>query len=239
MNSPTFADSWQTPTTEKGFTIVELMIATAVLSTLLLIVTLIITSIGNLYYKGVNLSRIQDDARNITNQVAQDLELNNSFDSCLTAAPCAGGIGTTQAYCVGNVRYTFVIGKQLGTNTGQSHHVLWRDTNPSPGGACGPVGSFPNPTSNGSELMAPSSRLTKFTIIGTSPYDVTLDIAYGDDDLLCSPSVSGSCQSTGTMAPSGFTKGDLLCKGLSKTSSSFCATAGLTTTVVQRLTQGN
>lgn len=230
-------ETWRSPAAQSGFTIVELMIATSVLSTMLLVVTLIITSIGNLYYKGVNLSRIQDDTRNITNQVAQDLELNDSFGTFNTASPSPG---STEAYCIGNVRYTFVVGKELGTNAGESHHVLWRDTNPTPGGACGPVSSFPNPASNGSELVAPSSRLSQFVITGTSPYNITVNIAYGDNDLLCSPSVSNSCQ-TPTAMPTvaDFTKGDLLCKGLSNTGNSFCATANLNTTVVQRITQGN
>jgi type II secretory pathway pseudopilin PulG len=231
------AETWRLPAAESGFTIVELMIATSVLSMMLLIVTLIITSIGNLYYKGVNLSRIQDDTRNITSQVSQDLELNNSFGTFNTTNP---NPGSTEAYCIGNVRYTFVVGKELGNNANESHHVLWRDTNPTPGGACGPVGTFPNPASNGSELVAPSSRLTQFSIAGISPYHVAVNVAYGDDDLLCSPSVSGSCQTPNAMPTvADFTKGDLLCKGLSSTGSSFCATASLNTTVVQRLTQGN
>lgn len=223
-----------TPDVQAGFTIVELMIATAVLSVLLLLTTVIISSIGNLYFKGISQSRIQDDSRNITNQVSQDLELNEGFKN-------TGSIPNKQAYCIGTVRYTYVIGKELGsTGPTGSQHVLERDVNPTPT-SCATASGFPGSlTSTGTELLPPHSRLVKFKITGTSPYTITLSIAYGDDDLLCSPSVSGSCNNPNAMSnPIDYTKGDLLCKGSfgGGVSSSFCGTASLTTSVEQRITQ--
>ena len=225
-------------TAESGFTLIELMIATTVLAVLLLLVTVIISSIGNLYYKGINQARIQDTTRTITNQVSQDLELSNGFTPT-SNVPLPGNMppAAPEAYCIGNVRYSFVVGAQLGSPTG-STHVIWRDTNPNPAGVCTVASGFPtSPATTGTELMAPNSRLTAFTIYGTSPYTITVNIAYGDDDLLCSPQHNSTCSSpNNTMLSAYYRDQDLLCKG--RTGQNFCATANLTTTVVQRLTHG-
>src|SRR5689334_11132650 len=119
------------PLRQKGFTIIELMIATAILSTILLLVTVLMINIGNLYYKGINQARVQDNVRSISDEVAQHLQLGDSFSQ-------ASGDNSEQAYCVGTVRYTYVIGVQIGkpapgASAPAYQHVLWRDDNPSPG----------------------------------------------------------------------------------------------------------
>jgi prepilin-type N-terminal cleavage/methylation domain-containing protein len=210
---------------QSGFTIVELMIATSVLAVMLLLVTIILSSLGNLYYKEANQSRIQDDARNVVSQITQDLELNGGS--------VQSGVG---AFCIdGSIRYSYVIGQELGT---ESTHVLWRDTDPNPANCTSANLALAQPSATGVELLAPSSRLTQFSISLTSPYTITINVAYGDDDLLCSPSASGTCTSrNNTMTPGNFRDGDIICKGVSD-GDSYCATATLTTTVVQRLTGG-
>jgi prepilin-type N-terminal cleavage/methylation domain-containing protein len=206
----------------RGFTIVELMIATAVLSVMLLLVSVILSSIGNLYFKETNQSRIQDAARNVTGEISQDLELN-------------GGQVTTGAgaYCIdGTIRYSYVIGKQLGSAT---KHVLWRDTNPTPATCNAANLNLSQPSATGVELVPANARLSDFTITTTSPYNISINIAYGDDDLLCTPSVASTCTSaTNTMTAADYQKGDLICKG--HAGNSYCATANLSTVVVQRIT---
>ena len=61
----------RTPDKQAGFTIVELMIATAILSTILLLVTTMMINIGNLYYKGVNQARVQDGVRTLADDVGE------------------------------------------------------------------------------------------------------------------------------------------------------------------------
>ena len=143
---------------QTGFTIIELMIATAILSTMILIVTVLIVNIGNLYYKGINQSRIQDTARSISDQISQDLKYNGgrpSFSYSTESAPNGSTSVYVYAYCVGNIRYTYVIGNQIGSGndtnippTPQMPHVLWRDDSsysgdvlsPNPlGSSCPPV----------------------------------------------------------------------------------------------------
>jgi len=214
----------QAPDKQAGFTIVELMIATAILSTILLLVTTMMINIGNLYYKGVNQARVQDGVRTIADDVTQQLK----FGDLLTGGPWTVGSGVDtfheQAYCVGNIRYTYILGYQIGTGTDyltrpQAPHVLWRDANPSPG-SCTEVDLTASPT-GGTELIPPNSRLTSFSISAstTTSYAVTVGVAYGGLDLLSGP----------TDSPPTF----VTCTGV--TGDQFCATAHLTTIVAQRI----
>jgi prepilin-type N-terminal cleavage/methylation domain-containing protein len=228
-----------------GFTIIELMIATAVLSIIIVIVSVMMISIGNLFYKGVNQARIQDSVRTITDQVSQDLKYNNSFNASLPYMVSADGASySIQAYCMGNTRYSYAVGYRLGmtgqsdpgsTTNDQISHVLWRDDGtdtidevPSGTGACIPINLTQQAFSStqmkgGTELMAANSRLTDFVIqpISAGVYNVSVAAAYGDADLLIAPL-------TGNQNP--------LCTGGS--GDRFCATAHLETTVAQRIAQG-
>ncbi len=223
---------------QTAFTIVELMIATAVLSTILLLVTAMMMSIGNLYYKGVNQARVQDDTRSITDDVSQHLQLSDNVPLSAVSAD-----GQTHVYCIGNTRYIYVLNQQIGTAAGQSPHVLWRDDNPTPGSCAVSIGFLSNPTPglNGTELISPNSRLTAFSISSGSPYSVSVGVAYGDDDQLCDNGSAGDCSFSGVsphmsqiisgaISPTGL----IVCKGT--TGQQFCSTSNLTTTVVQRIT---
>jgi prepilin-type N-terminal cleavage/methylation domain-containing protein len=190
-------------TDKRGFTIVELMIATTVLSVLLLLATAIMTSIGGLYTKGIHQSDVQDAARTIVDDVTQNAQLSNGVPSVV--GPTAG----VSAYCIGSTRYSFVIGQQVTDAT----HGLWRDT---VSGGCTPA-DFAN-LGSGVEMVPAHSRLTSFSISSTSPYAITVGVAYGDDDLFTDPS-----------------HGNYTCKG--SAGDQFCATSALTTTVVPRIHQ--
>lgn len=232
-------------TDQKGFTIVELLIATAILSTILLLVTVLMINIGNLYYKGINQARIQDNVRSLTDEISQRLQLGDSW------LPAAGD-HNEHAYCIGPTRYTYVLYRQISAtpDATQSRHVLWRDDNPNPG-SCLITGSSnvdltsntPSPPNlHGTELITPHSRLTDFTITGTSPdpYQVTVGAAYGDNDLLCDSRAANDCAFNGLsghmndiisggVVPSG----SILCKG--SIGNQFCATSKLDTSAVRRL----
>ena len=213
------------PKASAGFTIVELLIATTVLSVLLLLATLIITNIGNLYYKGVNSTHVQDDTRDITAQLSQDLQTGSNFAA---ATP----LGSIQAICTSGIRYRYVVGKQVGSGPLQTPHVLWRDANPNPG-SCVATAFGPAPV--GTELIAPGSRLADFdvheTVPGSGVYIISVAIAFGSDpNLLCSTSELGTC--TGA-APLTYPTFDIACLGGS--GDRFCATSSLKTTVVARI----
>lgn len=216
-----------------GFTIVELMIATAVLSIVLLMATVVMTNIGRLYYKGINQSRVQGAARSVSDEVAQKLQLNSTavqhYDPSVVPPPVPVNLDLNmKAYCIDSTRYSYVEGVKIGTkkeSTGPVYqHVLWRDVI-TPGSECRPLDlKSDNPGGDeGQELISPSSRLTEFSIVGptaggaiASPYSVVVGVAYGDDDLLSDRmSKNPTC--------------------MSGIGGQFCATARLSTHVVQRV----
>lgn len=208
----------QTVKNHSGFTILELLVATTILSVILLIVTSVIISIGGLYSKGINQTRVQDDVRNITDEVSQQLQL-----SAITEQ---SGVDTSYSvpinvYCIGNTRYSYVLDTQIGGHLDGGisgpilTDVLWRD-NPT---TCQPTQAadlLAPPSDSGAELLAPNSELTAFNVTGTSPYTIAVGVAYGSPTLLINPmSITATCQTT---------SGD-----------QFCATSSLTTTVDNRL----
>lgn len=196
----------------RGFTIIELLIATAVLSFILLLSTVMITGIGNLFYKGINQSRAQNNARSIIKQMSQDIQLSSSTPSHGTAT--VGG-KTVEVICAGAIRYTYVVGYKINTNGFK--HILWRDT---PAGGCvanAGANITANVPSDGSELIGVNSRLTKlnFPAMTSNLQTINLGVAVGDDDMLT-------------------TTNPVRCKG--DNSTQYCATADLDTVVVQRIT---
>src|SRR3954468_10979744 len=110
---------------QKGFTIIELMIATSVVSVLLLLATVIIIGIGNLYYKGISQSRVQDNVRSIADEISQQLRFSDQLYAVDSPS------GAIHAICIGKTRYTYTIGHQVGSDPNppnfQSPHVLWRE----------------------------------------------------------------------------------------------------------------
>lgn len=214
---------------QRGFTIIELMIATAVLSTILILVTVLMINVGKLYYKGINQARVQDGVRAIADDVTGQLKLNDSPPA--PGSTTIGGVSVS-AYCISTTRYSYVLDTQIGqkqynsnSSSPQFPHILWRDTIPS-GSACAPAeleNSNPSAAVNsgdvagtgGTEMIPPGSRLTAFSISSASPFTVLVGVAYGADDLLNHSGINTRC--------------------LGNVGDQFCATASLTTSVTQRL----
>lgn len=208
------------------------MIATSVLSMVLIMVTFLMINIGNLYYKGINQSQVQGDVRSISDDISQQLKTSKQFSAGSTSV---AGLAE-QAYCIGTVRYSFALGRMVGTSTDtdgspQVPHALWRDTNTS--GGCVPLDlTQPNPTvsappgasapGSGTDMISANYRLTALTVTpfnpvtNASPFTVSIEVAYGNIDLL-----------------NGNTGLGVRCKG--GIGDKFCSTANLTTTVQQRM----
>jgi prepilin-type N-terminal cleavage/methylation domain-containing protein len=210
---------------QDGFTIIELLVATSILSVILLLVTGMLISISNLFLKDVNQSKIQDTVRSISDELSNQLQL--TADQPQLGSQVIAGV-RINTYCIGPNRYSFVLDTQMGTNTGQIPHVLWRDT---PKTGCDPSRAahltrpgFPSNQPNGADLISTGSQLTDFCIgtfnSGTclpaaSPYTVSIGVGYGASDLLHVAGINSSCN---------VQIGD-----------QFCATASLVTTVANRL----
>src|SRR5690606_22524615 len=85
---------------QKGFTIVELMIATSVFSVVLLLCTYGLLAIGRSYYKGVTISRTQETARLIVDDVAEAIQFNGG---AVVLNPAG------RMYCIGSRRYSYAL----------------------------------------------------------------------------------------------------------------------------------
>lgn len=163
---------------EKGFTILELLISTAVFSVVLLLCATAVLQVGQIFYKGVVTNRIQDTSRKVANDVISAIQYG---ESNLTYQQVAipGGF----AKCIGTVRYTYLTGKSVGSGAGQSLHVLWKDRVGAVGScALNPVNI--NSPASGEELLGPNMRINNFdvTSLTGSLWKVNVTIAYGATD---------------------------------------------------------
>lgn len=193
----------------KGFTIIEMLIATIVFSVTLLIMTAAIMQFGKIYFKGTVQARTQQTVRTALQDISQSIQ----FGPVDPTGPFSDPSGV-QYFCVGNRRYSFVKDIQLGTATGQSAHVLVVD-DPAGCGAPFPTMTTPALPDGAKELIGEKMQLTELEIskVGDDLFAVTIAVAYGQN-------------------------GDLeadkkACKALNL-GGQFCAVSRLTTTVQQR-----
>lgn len=246
-----------------GFTIVELMIALSVLSTLLLLASLTLIAIGRLYSKNVNEISAQNTARNLVNDIASQIQLAGNVP-----AFSYGGVAPTdptgvtgaapqntdressvRALCIGNRRYTYVLNYvQSATSDpgGQAYqHVLWRDTLQS-AGTC-PTQlvhldtSYPSQgdsatiDKSGSDLLPAHMRLTDLSInLNPSSNTWTIRVTVAYGDKGSPPNEARD--DIVQFNSNGFPNTDSTSCS-SSTGTEYCAVASLTKTVVQRVSQ--
>lgn len=222
-----------TPLKQRGFTIVELMISTAVFSLILIVILTAITQIGRMYYKGITTSKTQETARLIVDRVSQEIQYSPA-----TYVPTFATTGTKNVRCIGNTRFFYVLSqKKTSTDYG-----LWTDNS----GAASPVCNDPGasvaldttaiPTSEPTavdprELLPQNMRIAKFDITGSgSLYTVSVRVLYGDDDLMeAVDPATGAVLTPMADYPQYYT-----CKG-STVGTQFCGVSELTVTVNKRL----
>jgi prepilin-type N-terminal cleavage/methylation domain-containing protein len=213
---------------QQGFTIIELMIATVVSSTVLLVITFGIVQFTNSYYKGINGAATQEATQSSIDAVSQAIRFN--------ASGTVATDGTQGIFCAGTQVFLYTLGKQLTATPSATNWGLYQLDNPSPN--C----TTPADTSNGTELLATNMRLSYINLaqIGTTGvWQLELRVAYGDPDLLCNTSIvgntKGGCVSGATSytASDAITGHDVGCRVLS--GSQFCAVVDLTTAMGQRI----
>lgn len=235
----------------RGFTVIELMIATTIFTILLLVVVAGVMQFTHQYYRGVIGSQTQNVARRLLNSVAQTIEFSpGKSDTALSTLIKLNAATSvipphTYGYCVGpSQRYSFQLGKEV--NDTPAVHALISDVTSS----CS-TSTYALDASNGNvltnndpntghpplqatELLGAHMRLSKFDInpVVSMPgaYSITVKVVYGDDDLLCSPS-KGDCNSTAVST--NLSQPDITCKRTA--GSQFCATAEYSTVVEKRV----
>jgi prepilin-type N-terminal cleavage/methylation domain-containing protein len=226
---------------QKGFTIIELMISTIIFSLVLLGATAAIVQIGKQYYKGVTISRTQEVARSTVEEISQSLQYTSrdikapNYPGGATEfyGPIIGDLsnGDTFYFCVGVKRYTFALGTPL---LAPKNHVFWVDE---PNAGCanavtmGPadlnainpsLSTYPGV--NGRELLDKYMRITEFSVIAKQQqlWTVSLTIATGDlsNQLVSTDPVTGNPKVT--------------CEG-SMLGAEFCAVSRISVNVSKRI----
>jgi prepilin-type N-terminal cleavage/methylation domain-containing protein len=154
-----------------GFTVVELLIATAVFSTILLLSTFGIMQVGRTYYKGVTIIRTQNVARNVMDTISQDIQFSGSKPVGTLPAGIGSGSGR---FCIGNTRYQYRIGQNVGA--GGALRVTENIASGCPNDAA---------FIQGRELLSQNMRLSRLVIVGnvSEDYSIQLSVAYGDNSL--------------------------------------------------------
>lgn len=211
---------------QKGFTIVELMIAMGVFAMVLLIITTAFIQISKVYYKGITETNTQNAARSVMDSISQAIQFNGgTVDVPVVGAPAAN---TDYAICIGPQRYTYRLGAESMESSpkpSQTYHAMVRDT---PTGGCSttspPTINVADLTTNHAssspkDLLGPRMRVAKFSITsaGTNLYKIQIRVVYGDDDLLNNPAAANAS-----------------CKGVSA-GSQFCSYSELSTIVQKRV----
>ncbi|MCA9332322.1 prepilin-type N-terminal cleavage/methylation domain-containing protein [Candidatus Saccharibacteria bacterium] len=165
---------------QTGFTILELLIATAVFSIILLIGATTIIQVGRMYYRGVVASKNREVVRNVIDEISRPIQLEGAGVITGVAPenqPSTGEQVSVEVFCIGSKRYTYTTGAFLdetldGTvvaglnNTKRVRHVLWVDNG---GSVCTPANlTIPNPTPDGTELLSPGMMLSDMSLTSTS-----------------------------------------------------------------------
>lgn len=173
---------------QSGFTIVELLVATAVFSVVLLLYISGLLQIGRIYYKGITMARTQERSRQVLDDISRHIQIAGGA----IANPIANN-GPSRGFCIGDRRYSYVLDKQLTDDASpqpsQSRNVLMVEESVL---GCGSTAAQ-DVTSGlpaGRELLEPNMRLAKLevaNIAGSELYSIDIRIVYGDEDLLDKP----------------------------------------------------
>ncbi len=180
--------------TQNGFTIVELMIATAVFSLVMMIIMASVLQITKMYYRVGTVAKTQEITRTITEEISESIRYSNANISTVDMLPAPNQdipIGDTDTgyFCIGSRRYTYAVDRQLKTENPdtllkQKAHGLWVDEPIS----CTVAADLNDANlTGGREMLGENMRLVKLDILdvtGTDAYQVQLIVAYGDEDLM-------------------------------------------------------
>jgi len=173
----------------QGFTVVELLIATAVFSAVLLVSLIGFLQIGQIFYKGVTAARTHETTKDTMNSLASDIRFAAAISQ---SNPQPTGSGTSQYFCAGSHRYTFNPGRMVDRadydNT--TRFGLIRDTLPVSGSCASPIGPSGTGYYTPEELLGNRMRVSDIGIQRLTGsgldnlYTISVKIAYGDNSVL-------------------------------------------------------
>ncbi len=212
----------------QGFTILELLIATAISSGAILLLMFGFLAMSNTYTKGLTVTETQNTARDILNTVSQAIQFGDQ--STITGNIQPVSKSTSGWFCADNSIFVYTLGQTVASNpTTNSGHALIEQT-----GAC-PSGTFTadNPPYNTPEheLLGPNMELAGFNVIAgaDNTYQIDVHVIYGNTALL-----------EGVAQPNGgpnlyYDVGSSLVKCNGQAGQDFCASSDLQTVVEPRI----
>lgn len=208
---------------QKGFTILELMIAISVFTIAIMLITVGVMAIGRYYQQGATKAKLLTAAREIHSQFTQEVQYNGADvveqhnDVTISDVNYAG---TYDIVCIGNIRY---LKSSDTTQTDPNYGEFITDNN---GQDCAsstlnkPQQLLPVDSSNPSEpynsSLAQDTKVVQFDINTSNPYTLTTRFVIGTRDMFVGNDYNNSCQS------------NIL-------DSEFCAVISLTSTVAQKV----
>lgn len=204
---------------QKGFTIVELMIATVVFSFVLIVASSGAIAIGRSYYKGVTSTKTQETARSIMEELTRSVQFSGR--SMQTGSD---GMGNN-AICIGEDRYVYRIDQR---SQGAIRGLIRTDR---PDGAC--VVDW----TGGIGLLSDNMRLLQLAVDNNNPHQINVTIAYSiGNDLLTHYADDGFSRvdANGDAAVNDADFPASLCKG-GIAGSNFCSVSRLETAAVERI----
>jgi len=171
------------PCTQRGFTIVELMIATLVFSTVLLLCTTGLIAVARMYQKGNTSRATQEVARSAIDQIKNDFELSGGNYIAIDVDQTG-----TDHFCIGDNLYTYELKTRKIAPNGTGHAFVVSQ----PVGGCNastPAFDLNDTAAPGRELLGPNMRLAQFVITPSTPSNpasisIFINVVSGDEDLL-------------------------------------------------------
>lgn len=225
---------------QHGFTIIEFMVATTVFSVILLSVSAAVLQMNRMYQRSINQSRTQAVTSNLIDTVAQAVRFS-------TGQVITFEQGTAQdrsySLCVGNRQFIYTLGRRI--NDDQPYSVEGTTTKQAVMTRAKPADCSTyerirdsTPTGSPKELLAYNMRLSNLEVVSTgNMFRITARVVYGDDDLLCDPSIDNgnSCTVDTTYLTTDQIKASRQLQCKPTIGSEFCAMSELSSTVYRRL----
>jgi prepilin-type N-terminal cleavage/methylation domain-containing protein len=218
----------------RGFTILELTIASSVFAIILLVIAAGVIAFTRQYYKGIVTTKTQAAARAIMSEVNQSLEFSRTANFDLAS-------GSTEGFCVDNKLFSYIIGRQVKDGTSVNadkgpHGFVVDSSAPLCSDTTAP--NVPNAFAAGDgqrELLGDNMRLSVLSVEqgDNNLYTVHVRVIYGDAEVLVDD--TGTALTAASAA--GLSEDDWASVKCSpdKANSEFCAISDLTTTVQKRL----
>lgn len=180
---------------QKGFTIVELMIAIAVFSVIMLLVTIGIIQIARNYQQAATRVKLEDASREIHYQIGQSIQFAGADVQSYAPGQLTGVASAYTIVCVGTQRYLW---KDANTTTA-GQVGLYIDTIAGPN-ACG-TAAF-----NAASAQVPlpnNSRVVTFSVESSNAISaISTRFVVGDRDMFVGDDFANACVSA--VSGSGF-----------------------------------